>query len=472
MGEEAHLPHPFRTSPHRVYLRRGDFANGPVHITQPDTYVTFRESVVLNFPEPSVTTSPFHLGFFAALCIEAPRVVVDLGGHSIRQSDEFRRRQRFFALISLQNSPFPPGKARGFTTPLKSPTDISIINGTLADSSHFGIHGVECGDRILIDRVRIERFEVSAISISGASDVTVRRCTIGQAAPPKTSSELVMLRDLSATAKANGQHDASATLMKMTAHPRVAAPEHSDALVRSIVIGSTFNVGRPNLSEKRRIARVTLSSLKFKDVHAEPREVVGIATHSGGEALKDTNGNLISFSDASSGAFLSRIQASLSPELPSGARSRLMRGAAAFTPVYGLDLRGHDLRMKASLFGVVSSCDSVTCRGIQAGRVRSVGKSSAAVGFMFNACSDVKIVDMNVKSVEVTDECVSTLSDERPQGALYARQCRHLTVDRMSYQSRESCSCALRDTEEVKMTRCSLSAPLTASNVSNLSLRD
>ena len=49
---------------------------------------------------PTVKTTPsgfYHMGFFAAITIECPNVVLDLNGHMIRQSELHRLQQRFFA---------------------------------------------------------------------------------------------------------------------------------------------------------------------------------------------------------------------------------------------------------------------------------------------------------------------------------------------------------------------------------------
>lgn len=469
---EAHLPKQFDSHPTRLELRRRDFLKGTVRITMPDTYVLLKENVVCNFPDPEEATSPLHLGFFCAISVEAPRCVVDLGGHSLSQSEEYRQRQRFFSLIELNNSPFPPGKAR-FTTPLASPSDVTIKNGTLGESSHFSIHGALCGSRILVERVTMRKFEVGAVSISGADDVTIRRCKIGQAARPKTSSAAVMLQDLGRAAQRNGQKEAAKRLWEMTGSWKVKTPEHSDALVRSIVISPTFNVGMPNLGEKKRLRRVSLHSLDFDDVHSEPLEVVGISTSKGGPPLKDLNGNLISMEDAMAGSLVSRVQASLTTDLPSGARSKLMRGpSSSFEPVRGLDVRGHDLRMKASLFCRVDSCDSVTCHGARAGKVHSKGRFSAAVGFMFNACTDVSIRDVFVDGVRVSDVCADALSDARPQAGMYMRQCKGVDVERLVYKSSEACSFAMKDTRQANLSRCTLNAPLTASNTKDLHVRE
>ena len=61
-----------------------------------------------NEEEYPTNNGPYTLGFFAAITIECNNVVIDLNGKSIRQSNEFYLKQRFFSIIELASSPFIP----------------------------------------------------------------------------------------------------------------------------------------------------------------------------------------------------------------------------------------------------------------------------------------------------------------------------------------------------------------------------
>lgn len=457
----ANPPNPPRQikSVRRIELRRRDFATGPYTVLEPDVEIVLREDVEFNFPDPK-RESPNHLGFFAGLIIGAPRVTVNLDGHTLKMHPNYRERQRFFALISIDVTPFPPGKLK-FTTEPKRPTDITIRNGKLGLTSHFCVHGNNGSARILLSDLKMDDFEVGAISISGASDVHIRRCAVGRAVPPTTSSDVNMLHDLARTLRESGSKAEAEALMNMAAH-RSRIMQSSDAIVRAVVIMPEFNVnGVPN-SFERRIDRVAIVDCTFDDLRAEPIEVVGISTTKGGEALKDVNGNLIALDDARSGAMLSKIQASFNPELPRAARDKLTTGPTSqFFAVHGQDRRGHSLQGKSSLFARIDGCNDVTLHNLKGSNVLSRGAEGAAVGFMLNGCERISITHVRVGSVRVDGVCSDALSDERPQSGVLLRRCRHVRIDHYTYESEHSCGGSFRETTNAALTRCTMHAPST-----------
>ena len=462
----AELPRPPRRAgpPRRVPLRREDFRDGPYVASEPDVELILMEDVDFNFPDPPPpASSPHHLGFFAGLVIGAPRVIVNLNGRTLRMHPNYRPRQRFFSLISLDVTPFPVGKARFDTLPVR-PTDVTIRNGSLGLTSHFCVHGNTLREgRVLISDVRMDDFEVGAVSISGASDVHIRRCKVGAAVPPTTSSDVNMLVDLAKVLRARGAEEDAAAMMALASH-RSRQMTASDAIVRSIVVMPEFNVQGVPDAFGTRISRVAVVDCTFDDLRAEPVEVVGISTREGSvEALKDANGNLIAMDDARAGSLLSRLQASFNAEsLPRSAREALMRGpSSAFHPVRGQDRRGHALRGKSSLFVRVDGCDDVTLRNLSAEKVTSDGPEGAAVGFMLNGCERVVVAHARVKGVEVRHACSDSLSDDRPQSGLLLRRCAHVKVDGYVYSSPGACSGSFRETSNAALTRCDLRAPST-----------
>lgn len=460
----SELPKPPRSlkAPKRILLSRRDFQDGPYVALEPDVELVFAEDVEFNFPEPPDRTSPHHLGFFGGLVIGAPRVIVNLNRRTVRMHPNFRERQRFFALIALDVTPFPIGKAR-FTTEPVSPTDITIKNGTLGLTSHFCIHGNTLKEgRILISDVRMDDFEVGAVSISGASDIMIRRCRIGSAVPPTTSSDVNMLKDLARTVREQGSASEAEALMNLAAE-RARKMQSSDAIVRSIVVQHAFNVGGVPDTFERRIRRVAVQDCDFDDIRAEPMEVVGITMVRGSdEALKDVNGNLIALEDARSGALLSRLQAAFNPKLPRAVRDKLTSGpSSAFFPVHGQDRRGHALQGKSSLFARIDGCDDVTLLNLKGSEVMSWGPESAAVGFMLNGCSRITIAHVKVAGVKVSEVCTNPLSDARPQSGVLLRRCKHVKLDDYTYAAEVSCGGSFRETEDASITRCVMNAPST-----------
>ena len=120
----AHRPKEFIKTAQKIYLSQEDFEN-PVLIETPDIIVRFTSDVTVDFKNRPPENSPTHLGHFAALIIGAPRVVIDLQGHSLQMSEDFSKRQRFFSLIELDITPFPSGTGKFTTIPVK-PTDITV----------------------------------------------------------------------------------------------------------------------------------------------------------------------------------------------------------------------------------------------------------------------------------------------------------------------------------------------------------
>lgn len=456
-------PHPPRVpkSLRRVRLSRKDFATGPYVATESDVELYFTEDVEFNFPDPPSKESPHHLGFFGGLVLAAPRITVNLNRRTLSMHPNYRLRQRFFALISLDRTPFPVGKMRFTTEPVR-PTDLTIRNGSLGLTSHFCIHGNTLREgRILIEHVRMDDFEVGAVSITGASDVMIRHCTVGSAVPPISSSDVLMLRDLAKIVREGGSRGEAEALSTMATREALRKITSSDAIVRAIVIMPEFNVNGVPESFERRIHRVAIVDTTFDDLRAEPMEVVGIAlTKNSAEALKDVNGNLIALADAESGALVSRLQAAFHPELPRIARTRLMAGPSSqFHAVRGQDRRGHALQGKSSLFARIDGCTDVTLRNLTGTRVMSWGEESAAVGFMLNGCERITASHLRVGSVEVKDVSSNPLSDDRPQSGLLMRRCQHVKVDAYVYESPLACAGSFRETEDMTLRRCEMRAP-------------
>lgn len=162
-----------------IYLNNNDFKNGTLRITKPGLY-KLRENIVFNprnfFPTPDQfekypvgKNGPYHLGFFAAIALEADNVIIDLNGYSIIQSKEHNLMQRFFSLIELANSPFIPKQGpHSFISDFIPANKCLIMNGTLAESSHHCIHG-NANSEVVIYNTVMTAYEVAAVALNGAT---------------------------------------------------------------------------------------------------------------------------------------------------------------------------------------------------------------------------------------------------------------------------------------------------------------
>ncbi|MFK7885287.1 MAG: hypothetical protein AB8G16_00350 [Gammaproteobacteria bacterium] len=124
--------------------------------------------------DPRYHPAAFGLGFFAAIAISADNVTLDLNGHTLEQSEEHALLQRFFAVIELANQPFVPGQGPSDFGPALDPArQVRIVNGTIGRSAHHGVHG-NANERVHIENVNFEDFEVAAVALNGVDDALVR----------------------------------------------------------------------------------------------------------------------------------------------------------------------------------------------------------------------------------------------------------------------------------------------------------
>lgn len=121
--------------------------------------------------------SGFGLGFFAAICVIADDVVLDLNGHTIEQSAEHALLQRFFSVVELADQPFIPKQGPfGFGDELQSAHRVIIKNGVIGRSGHHGIHGNGNSD-IFVHDVDFIDYEVAAIALNGVKGLYVSDVT-------------------------------------------------------------------------------------------------------------------------------------------------------------------------------------------------------------------------------------------------------------------------------------------------------
>ena len=180
----------------RVELRQADFATGTIRIRHSAHYVLMEDIVfepnpnddwmptaaqTAGGPNADYPTAPFggyHLGFFAAIAIEASNVFIDLNGKVLRQSRVFDLQQRFYANIELASTPFIPAQGPANFGDTISSADICLVaNGFLGLSSHHGIHGNSMKN-VILQNLNIVQFEVAGIALNGGEHCLVRNVNI------------------------------------------------------------------------------------------------------------------------------------------------------------------------------------------------------------------------------------------------------------------------------------------------------
>jgi hypothetical protein len=184
-------------------LRKSDFT-GTVRIRTPGLYVV-AEDIVFN-PDPHYLTTNedytshpmFSMGYFAAITVECPGVIIDLQGHSIRQSYHHYCEQRFFTIIELARSAFIEGQGPGSVRSSDAEaehvaSDCMVLNGTLGLSSHSSIHGNN-NTGIVLQNLRLRDFEVVGVQLNGVKNALIDRvCMQGGSSIPLASEVFSLL---------------------------------------------------------------------------------------------------------------------------------------------------------------------------------------------------------------------------------------------------------------------------------------
>lgn len=172
----------------RILLTNVDFSNGTYRIKKPGIYI-LSEDIVFNptflFPQksqkeeyPTGKNGAYHLGFFAAITVECHNVIIDLNGYSIKQSKRHNLLQRFFSIIELASSPFIQKQGpHAFTDTIQSANTCLIMNGSLLNSSHHGVHGNNTHNIVLYN-LDIHDFEVAGIALNGSTDSVLSHCNL------------------------------------------------------------------------------------------------------------------------------------------------------------------------------------------------------------------------------------------------------------------------------------------------------
>ena len=199
-----------------VLCDQDDFKDGTVRITEPGLYV-LTEDIVFDPADGFATDASgnpeatllgtgdyadqaYKLGFFAAITVETDGVILDLQGHTIRQSYAHYFRQRFFNVIQLATSPFIPGQGPGAVqadsddTPYKAASRCLILNGTIGLSSHGGIHGNN-NEKVMLQKLTVRDFETTGVQLNGVKTAFADNVTLkGIACAPVASQTFSLVR--------------------------------------------------------------------------------------------------------------------------------------------------------------------------------------------------------------------------------------------------------------------------------------
>jgi hypothetical protein len=449
-----------------MHVDQTTFQAGPLVINEADTIVKLTSNITFDFGKEHPTESPFHRGFFAGIIIGASRVVVDLNGYEVSMSRQYQTIQRFFSLISLDVAPLPAGKI-GFSTEFVRPCDIVIRNGTMSLTSHFAIHMPSGSQRVLIEDLRIDNFEISAISLSGCSDLCIRNLNIGGPVAPATTSEAAMLRSLVNSLEASNAPESLTSHIRERLHKEEKVRLQSlDCIVRAIVIVPKFNVGAVPEKVDTYIQRIRISDIKFSKIVALPVETIAASTTQGGQPFKDINGDVISYADLMAHTHLCRAQLLVSTNIDNDMRNALVQGTMKLHQIHGLDRRGHDLKKKASAFVRVDGATDVDISNIDAETISTKGEQATAVGFMFNVCKEMRLNNIRIREAFNGNDSCSPLDDIRPFSGFYLRNCENVIMTKLMYPNGPNCACMLHKDQNVRMTNCTFDSPVASNNSS------
>ena len=346
-------------------LSNKNFKKGTYRIKKPGIYILSEDILFHPNPEndyqpdddyeyPSSSGSPYTLGFFAAITIEAHGVILDLNGFEIKQSLEHYVHQRFFAFIELASSPFftkqGPASFTGDKDKFENGCDILITNGKLGLSSHHGIHGNNCTN-IILDNLDIYDFEVAGIAINGTKHSIINNVTIRdnlKTVPlnAKYSQARFLRRHLKNINIALNDNIARKLLIEIENTINTAKKETikyfkykfsiknipeifrnkqllGDGAVYGLVLNQNGVVIGPFL--KKRVkdkgnCNIILKNITIKNIHSKPQEIIGLSKNSNNK--KSYSGKVMTgpFGDVFDILFNTDLDCNYNPNLLSDAQ--------------------------------------------------------------------------------------------------------------------------------------------------------
>jgi hypothetical protein len=168
---------------HVRFLHQTDFENGTFRIVSPGIY-KLAENIIFN-PQKSPSDNPnmypssvYRTGFFAAITVECPDVIIDGCGFSLSQGYQHYVKQRFFSCIECASQPFISNQGPAPTSMQpKCANRCLICNINFKLSSHHSIHGND-NKLIIIKNVTCSEFEVCAIQFNNPNRVCFQNVSI------------------------------------------------------------------------------------------------------------------------------------------------------------------------------------------------------------------------------------------------------------------------------------------------------
>jgi len=164
-----------------IPLSQTAFDSGTYRIQNPGYYY-LTENISFD-PDPTAEetrTDKPRTAWFSAISIECDNVIIDLNTKTLDMSESFLNNHGFkvFALIELNNSPFPH-LIFAFTgeNEIKNAHNVVIKNGTLGRNSHHGIHGNNNSNIAIYDLV-VKDWEVAGISLNGLKSGEIKNVAI------------------------------------------------------------------------------------------------------------------------------------------------------------------------------------------------------------------------------------------------------------------------------------------------------
>ena len=91
-------------------ITQDDFSQSGTYTVVEDITADFSEDQATDYPGAHVYRNAFFLGFFAGITIECDDVTLDPGAYTLRMSDYFCYRQRWFSTMELSTQYFLPGQ--------------------------------------------------------------------------------------------------------------------------------------------------------------------------------------------------------------------------------------------------------------------------------------------------------------------------------------------------------------------------
>lgn len=183
-----------------VLLTQEDFSTGTVHLST-SGYYKLEEDIVFDFPDVdfSILDKSFILGNYAGISIHGKNIILDGNNKTIRMSEAFWRKQRFFALIQLNNGPFANSQGPvDFGEGIPFSDTVIIKNLNMGLTSHHAVLGNQAMN-ILFDNINIRDFEVAGISLNGCDfikykDVEVHHNLLEVPFSARLSQSIFLLR--------------------------------------------------------------------------------------------------------------------------------------------------------------------------------------------------------------------------------------------------------------------------------------